>query len=400
MNKDIRSYASNPDLEEIRGAIQGEFKPLFPELDHPAEKVTADAQPVAVDFPERVIDVIWQGAGLTTYHEDGDQKQKFYAFARAVVSETLARLPATTEKVTADAVDERAAFEAWIRTGELDLTPRLERDGEFYDDFDTQRAWRGWQARAALSAQPSDAAAEAQSAAPAPSVEQDERGAFAQAAIRMLEGYAESYESMSRMDGGGNKVQCSSVAFDIRHNMVGWIKARAASTSANVAQGAEAVILKGVGKMNGDGWKDTTKVDEVVFVWNAELPRPYSPGQYPRIGNECGWTASTDQYNFSPATLEEARSAIEGMLAALPAQTALTKNNNPATQKIIERWLQDDQPAQTTLTAAQKWEIAERVHAQCERLKPHATFRSAASQAINDTLDALTAAQSASGDTK
>jgi hypothetical protein len=75
----------------------------------------------------------------------------------------------------------------------------------------------------------------------APSVEQDERGAFAQAAIRMLEGYAESYESMSRMNGGGNKVQCSSVAFDIRHNMAGWIKARAASTPANVAQGAEAV---------------------------------------------------------------------------------------------------------------------------------------------------------------
>lgn len=68
----------------------------------------------------------------------------------------------------------------------------------------------------------------------APAVEQDERGAFVQAAIRMLEGYAESYESMSRMNGGGNKVQCSSVAFDIRHNMAGWIKARAASTSANV----------------------------------------------------------------------------------------------------------------------------------------------------------------------
>jgi hypothetical protein len=46
------------------------------------------------------------------------------------------------------------------------------------------------------------------------------------------------------------------------------------------------------------------------------------------------------------------------------------------------------------LTAAQKWEIAERVHAQCERLKPHATFRSAASQAINDTLEALCAAPS------
>lgn len=41
------------------------------------------------------------------------------------------------------------------------------------------------------------------------------------------------------------------------------------------------------------------------------------------------------------------------------------------------------------LTAKQKWDIAERVHAQCEALKPNATFRSAASQAINDTIAAL-----------
>ncbi|WP_175739971.1 hypothetical protein [Burkholderia ambifaria] len=53
--------------------------------------------------------------------------------------------------------DERAAFEAWMRTGELDLTPTLERDGDVYDDFDTQRAWRGWQARAGAS-QPAAAA--------------------------------------------------------------------------------------------------------------------------------------------------------------------------------------------------------------------------------------------------
>jgi hypothetical protein len=41
------------------------------------------------------------------------------------------------------------------------------------------------------------------------------------------------------------------------------------------------------------------------------------------------------------------------------------------------------------LTAKQKWDIAERVHSQCEAPKPHATFRSAASQAINDTIAAL-----------
>lgn len=45
--------------------------------------------------------------------------------------------------------DERGAFEAWMRTGELDPVPNVERDGEFYEEFEVQRAWRGWQARAA-----------------------------------------------------------------------------------------------------------------------------------------------------------------------------------------------------------------------------------------------------------
>lgn len=68
----------------------------------------------------------------------------------------------------------------------------------------------------------------------------------------------------------------------------------------------EAMILKGVGKINGDGWKDTTKIGQIVFVWNAELPKPYAPGQFPRVGNES-YAASTDQYDFVPATLDEAQ---------------------------------------------------------------------------------------------
>lgn len=52
--------------------------------------------------------------------------------------------------------DERAAFEAWMRTGELDLTPNLALDGDCYDDFNTQRAWRGWQARATQQATTGD----------------------------------------------------------------------------------------------------------------------------------------------------------------------------------------------------------------------------------------------------
>ena len=65
-------------------------------------------------------------------------------------------------------------------------------------------------------------------------------------------------------------------------------------------------VLKGVGKINGDGRKDTTTIGEVVYVWNAEKPSPYAPGQYPRIWNE-GWSASTAQYDFSPASIDEVR---------------------------------------------------------------------------------------------
>jgi NTP pyrophosphatase (non-canonical NTP hydrolase) len=84
--------------------------------------------------------------------------------------------------------------------------------------------------------------------------------------------------------------------------------------AAAVGAAARPAILKGIGKINGDGWNDTTRVGQVVFVWNTEMPKPYKAGQYPRIGNQCGWTASTDQYDFTEATPEEARDAIEGML--------------------------------------------------------------------------------------
>lgn len=83
----------------------------------------------------------------------------------------------------------------------------------------------------------------------------------------------------------------------------------AAPTPAAQSAGQEVVawpIMKGVGKINGDGWKDTTKVGQVVYVWNTELPSPYMEGQFPRIGNE-GWSASTKQYDFTPATTEEIR---------------------------------------------------------------------------------------------
>lgn len=67
---------------------------------------------------------------------------------------------------------------------------------------------------------------------------------------------------------------------------------------------AERRVLKGVASSNAD-WKsgDWVKGD-VVFVWNAELPRPYSAGQFPRVGNE-GWSASAGDFDFTQATPEE-----------------------------------------------------------------------------------------------
>lgn len=72
-------------------------------------------------------------------------------------------------------------------------------------------------------------------------------GATLTAAIRMLEGYAESYDSMARMgdrDGNG-AVQCRSVARDIRHNMAGWIKERLTAPTPVADSGAMAWMVRG-----------------------------------------------------------------------------------------------------------------------------------------------------------
>lgn len=75
-------------------------------------------------------------------------------------------------------------------------------------------------------------------------------------------------------------------------------------------------VLKGIGKVAGDGFKDTTKVGEVVYAWNQEQPSPFKPGQYPRVGNHCGWTASTDQFEFKLATVDEVRNIFAEQEAA------------------------------------------------------------------------------------
>lgn len=75
-------------------------------------------------------------------------------------------------------------------------------------------------------------------------------------------------------------------------------------------------IIKGTGIKAGDGFKDTAKVGEVVYAWNAEMPEPYAPGQYPRVGNNCNWTACTDQYRFEPATVDEVRALFDRLVKA------------------------------------------------------------------------------------
>lgn len=93
-------------------------------------------------------------------------------------------------------------------------------------------------------------------------------------------------------------------------------------------------LLKGIGKIDGDGFKDTTRKGEVVFVYAQPLADPYAPGQYPRIGN-TGYSASTEQFDFTPATIDEAREYIEARLAAAADDLARAKKLTNDLGKII-----------------------------------------------------------------
>lgn len=78
---------------------------------------------------------------------------------------------------------------------------------------------------------------------------------------------------------------------------------------------APAQILKGTGLRTGDGWKDTTREGETVYVWCSPLPAPHEPGQYPRVLHP-GWSASVHQYSFQPATVEEVRELFASLAPA------------------------------------------------------------------------------------
>lgn len=44
-------------------------------------------------IPERVIETLWQGAGISTYHPNGDQAGKLHQFASSLIDEFRFRLP-------------------------------------------------------------------------------------------------------------------------------------------------------------------------------------------------------------------------------------------------------------------------------------------------------------------
>jgi hypothetical protein len=213
---------------------------------------------------------------------------------------------------------------------------------------------------------------EALEAPTAPSVEQDERGAVI-ATVRTdppITGvttgpWTRLFVADVEIDRSGDPTELVKKAEQINHSYAH--QSRAASTSANVAQGAELVHLD-------DWWVDLFAKEMKAKLENA------------RAKGRGGWQ------DCDPADLS--RMLGEHVEKGDPRDVA----NFCMFLWALRSPICADPPAQTALADAQKWEIAERVHAQCERLKPHATFRSAASQAINDTLDALTAAQSASGD--
>jgi hypothetical protein len=48
---------------------------------------------------------------------------------------------------------------------------------------------------------------------------------------------------------------------------------------------SERTIFRATALYSGDGWKDGTRKGDVAFVYGQELPPPYAPRQYPRVGN-------------------------------------------------------------------------------------------------------------------
>lgn len=79
------------------------------------------------------------------------------------------------------------------------------------------------------------------------------------------------------------------------------------------------LLLKGIGKIAGDGFKDETRIGEVIYAWNREHPAPHAPGQFPRLGNPV-YAASTEQFDFRPVDEDELIAVVDKRIEELRMQ--------------------------------------------------------------------------------
>ena len=75
-------------------------------------------------------------------------------------------------------------------------------------------------------------------------------------------------------------------------------------------------ILKATCHTGGDGWKNTDEKGEIVYVWDDELPKPYAPGQFKRVGF-TNWTVSTDHFSLEPVDEAEYRGIIDTLIETM-----------------------------------------------------------------------------------
>jgi len=81
---------------------------------------------MSIEIPEIVLDKLWQGAFLSSYHPDGDQRFKLLNYGRSVVTESLARLPSPFQD----------RVQPWMMAcfGEMIAGDREERNHRFIEE--------------------------------------------------------------------------------------------------------------------------------------------------------------------------------------------------------------------------------------------------------------------------
>jgi hypothetical protein len=89
------------------------------------------------------------------------------------------------------------------------------------------------------------------------------------------------------------------------------------------------LLLKGIGKIAGDGFKDETRIGEVIYAWNREHPAPHAPGQFPRLGNPV-YAASTEQFSFRPLDDDEMVAVVDKRIEELRMQVQTLQDEKRA----------------------------------------------------------------------